>query len=168
MWQTACLSSNLPSFASSYQTLSVSSDQTDGWHKGFRKRGRLQVATLLNCLHVPFFWFLLPIKVWSDLTEQWWYVTGTDSMKKHDEWAFFFCLAKPIGSCDGIRAHLGKQWAAVRTHCVLTREPPQKCLPLRCRLACQGHAPAGAFVPPTILLFRGASPQTKGKQRNIM
>lgn len=28
--------------------------------------------------------------MWSDLTEQWRYVTGTDSTKKHDEWAFFF------------------------------------------------------------------------------
>ena len=46
-----------------------------------------------------------------------------------------------------------KQWAAVRTHCGLMREPPQMCtVPPSTRawmLTIQGQAPGRASVPPT-------------------
>lgn len=74
-----------------------------------------------------------------------------------------------IGTADWqpVSTHLGKQWAAVRIHWLLMREPPQKWLPLRCRLACQGQSPAEALSPPTIRLLSGAVPQT-GRQRIVV
>lgn len=66
-----------------------------------------------------------------------------------------------------IRTHFWKQWAAVRTHWLLIRVPPQAWLPLLYRLACQGQAPAGASTPPTILVLSGAVPQTGPKWQRI-
>lgn len=70
-------------------------------------------------------------------------------------------------SWEGIRTHLWKQWAAVRTHWLLIRVPPQECPPPMCRLACHGQAPTGASSPPTILVLSGAMPQT-GPKRQII
>ncbi len=52
------------------------------------------------------------------------------------------------------------QWAAVSTHWSLMRVPPHLWTPDKCMLTCQGHDPAVAFSPPTILVFRGATPQS--------
>lgn len=71
-------------------------------------------------------------------------------------------------SREGVRTHPWKQWAAVRIHWLLIRVPPQECLPLLCRLACQGQAPAGASSPPTILVLRGAMPQTGPKKDKLV
>ena len=43
------------------------------------------------------------------------------------------------------------QWAAVTTHCSSTKVPPQNPKPRDVINACQGQAPLGASVPPTIL-----------------
>lgn len=47
--------------------------------------------------------------------------------------------------------HLLKQWAAVRTHMLLIRAPPQWWTLLSCRLTCQGQSPGSACMPPMIL-----------------
>ena len=83
-------------------------------------------------------------------------------------WSILSFVRWSAETCGGITAHLGKQWAAVRTHWLLIREPPQKWLPLLCRLTCQGQAPAGASWPPTIRVLSGAMPQTGGKQAEFM
>lgn len=63
-----------------------------------------------------------------------------------------------------VSTHLAKQWAAVRIHWLSMREPPQKWLPLRCRLTCQGQSPDVASAPPTIRLLSGATPHTGGQR----
>lgn len=67
-----------------------------------------------------------------------------------------------------VSSHLLKQWAAVRTHWSLMREPPQKWLPLRCRLTCHGQSPAAALLPPTIRLFSGAVPQSERQRVKVV
>lgn len=54
---------------------------------------------------------------------------------------------------------LEKQCAAVRTHVGAMRLPPQKWIPLRWMLTCQGHSPSKAFSPPTIRLNIFGCPQ---------
>ena len=54
------------------------------------------------------------------------------------------------------------QWAAVTTHRLLSREPPQNWKPERVRnIACQGQPPGWAWFPPTILVWPvwGRTPQ---------
>lgn len=43
-----------------------------------------------------------------------------------------------------------KQWVAETTQWGETSEPPQKCVSLKSRATCQGHAPCALWVPPTI------------------
>lgn len=50
-----------------------------------------------------------------------------------------------------LRPHLLKQWAAVRTHMLLIRTPPQWWTLFICKLTCHGQSPSSAFVPPRIL-----------------
>lgn len=57
--------------------------------------------------------------------------------------------------------HPDRQWAAVNTHRLEIRDPPQKCAPSVSRETCQGHTPGDEFSPPTILVFRGAIPHSR-------
>lgn len=61
--------------------------------------------------------------------------------------------------------HLEKQCAAVRTHRSVRRLPPQKWLPLRWMLTCQGHSPSRASRPPTIRFSILGRPHTRAKAR---
>lgn len=65
-----------------------------------------------------------------------------------------------VGGRVRLSFYLGKQWAAVSTHSLLIREPPQKWLLELCRLACHGQLPATASWPPTIFVLREAMPHT--------
>lgn len=85
------------------------------------------------------------------------------------------------GTADGAAAHVvgislfpappylesAKQWAAVRTHCELMRDPPHRC-PVpgtegSWMLTSQGQAPASALVPPTTRVMPWSSSETKGR-----
>lgn len=63
----------------------------------------------------------------------------------------------------GRLTHLEKQCAAVRTHRSVMRLPPQKWLPLRWMLTCQGHSPSKASWPPTIRFSILGRPHTRGQ-----
>lgn len=77
----------------------------------------------------------------------------------------FICLDRwSTASCDAVRAHLMKQWAAVSTYWLLISEPPQIWLLPWCILACQGHDPGAASSPPTIFVLSGAMPHTAQEQ----
>ena len=64
------------------------------------------------------------------------------------------------------------QWAAVSTHCWLSRVPPHvwnlgmPALPM-CRLASQGQLPSDELAPPTTLMLRGAIPQSGETDHHI-
>lgn len=57
---------------------------------------------------------------------------------------------------------LGKQCAAVSTHCGAMSEPPHTCSPRCWMLACHGHCPTRASRPPTIRLDTWGCPQAEG------
>lgn len=63
-------------------------------------------------------------------------------------------------------ADLGKQCAAVSTHCGAMSEPPHTCVPRCWMLACHGHSPARASRPPTIRLDTRGCPQA-GRTRGL-
>ena len=71
-------------------------------------------------------------------------------------------------SLGGVRlpADLGKQCAAVSTHCGAMSEPPHTCAPRCWMLACHGHSPALASRPPTIRLDTRGCPQA-GRTRGL-
>lgn len=60
-----------------------------------------------------------------------------------------------------------KQWAAVRTHCTLMRDPPHRCpVPETAgswMLTSQGQAPPSAFLPPTTRVMPRSSSEVKGR-----
>ena len=73
------------------------------------------------------------------------------------------CYAITVCSMQAC-VYLSTQWAAVSTHWLLMRVPPQLCFPTsEWILTCQGQLPEGAPSPPTIRLFRGACPQSDGE-----
>ena len=52
------------------------------------------------------------------------------------------------------------QWEAVKTHRSAIREPPQNWLPpCWANIACHGHSPCWAWIPPTIREPAGLLPQ---------
>ena len=52
------------------------------------------------------------------------------------------------------------QWEAVKTHRSAIREPPQNWLPPGwANIACHGHSPCWAWIPPTIREPAGLLPQ---------
>lgn len=64
-----------------------------------------------------------------------------------------------------------KQWAAVRTHCTLMRNPPHRC-PVpgtegSWMLTSQGQAPALALVPPTTRVMPRPSSEVKGRSPQL-
>lgn len=80
-------------------------------------------------------------------------------------WAMALSEVLGVEGAWGPLTHLEKQCAAVRTQRSVMRLPPQKWLPLRWMLTCQGHSPSKASWPPTIRFSILRRPHTRGQSR---
>lgn len=73
---------------------------------------------------------------------------------------FLGCLGfEPRNTVSSFGLFSWTQWAAVRTHWLLIRDPPQNMDEIWTK-AIQGHLPAGASAPPIILVLSWGRPQT--------